>query len=204
MAAAAKTLARAAADSTVAQGDSETQYAYRHLEEVVRHLANMAGQRVLVLVSPGFITSTLQSEASEMVDRATRANIVINTIDARGLYAPDVMGDIADPPKDTFRTAGYKVSYRVAAQSAQEEGLAQLADGTGGKFFHNRNDLAEAMREAGGAPAFSYLLGFSPQNLKIDGRFHTLKRALTSKEKFEIQARHGYFAPRTITDPAEA
>jgi hypothetical protein len=188
----------------IASGDNETQYAYRHLEDVVRRLANMPGQRVLVLVSPGFITTTLQSEASEMVDRATRANIVINTIDARGLYAPDVVGDIADPSIDTIRTAGYKASYRVAAQFAQDDVLAQLADGTGGKFFHNRNDVDEAMREAGAAPAFSYLLGFSPQNLKIDGRFHTLKVALTSKEKFGIQARHGYFAPKTLTDPAES
>src|SRR6266576_2113333 len=146
MMASAQNLARTAADRMVAQGDNETQYAYRHLEDVVRRLANMPGQRVLVLVSPGFITTTLQSEASEMVDRATRANIVINTIDARGLYAPDVMGDIADPSIDTIRTAGYKASYRVAAQFAQEDVLAQLADGTGGKFFHNRNDVDEAMR----------------------------------------------------------
>src|SRR5258707_2904477 len=164
----------------------------------------MPGQRVLVLVSPGFITTTLQSEASEMVDRATRANIVINTIDARGLYAPDVMGDIADQPKDTVLTAGFKSSYRVAAQFAQEDVLAQLADGTGGRFFHSRNDVDEAMREAGAAPALSYLLGFSPQNLKIDGRYHTLKVTLTNKEKFGIQARHGYYAPRSLTDPAEA
>jgi VWFA-related protein len=204
MAAAAQALAQSVANRTLVQGDNETQYAYRHLGDVVRRLASMPGQRVLVLVSPGFIPSTLQSEASDLVDRATRANIVINTIDARGLYAPDVMGDIADPPRDNFRTAGYKASYRVAAQSAQQEVLAQLADGTGGKFFHNRNDVDEAMSEAGAAPAYSYLLGFSPQNLKIDGRFHTLKVALTNKEKFEIQARHGYFAPRTVADPAEA
>ncbi|HEV1995320.1 MAG TPA: VWA domain-containing protein, partial [Candidatus Acidoferrum sp.] len=204
MIASAQSLAQSAASRTLSQGDNETQYAYRHLEDVVRRLASMPGQRVLVLVSPGFITTTMQSEASEMVDRATRANIVINTIDARGLYAPDVMGDIADPPRDTFRTVGYKTSYRVAAQFAQEEVLAQLANGTGGKFFHNRNDVDEAMREAGAAPAYSYLLGFSPQNLKIDGRFHALKVALTSKEKFEIQARHGYFAPKTLTDPVEA
>jgi len=48
------------------------------------------------------------------------------------------------------------------------------------------------------------LLGFSPQNLKIDGRFHTLKVTLTSKEKYSVQARHGYFAPKTVADPAEA
>src|SRR6266567_3537326 len=200
----AQSLAQAAADRAVVQGDNETQYAYRHLQDVVRHLANMPGQRVLVLVSPGFIPSTLQSEASEMVDRATRANIVINTIDARGLYAPDVMGDIADPPHDGLRTAGFKTSYRVAAQTAQEDVLAQLVDGTGGRFFHNRNDVDEAMREAGAAPALSYLLGFSPQNLKIDGRYHTLKVTLTNKEKFGVQARHGYYAPRSLTDPAEA
>jgi len=201
---AAQSMAQGAADRALAQGDNETQYAYRHLEDVVKRLATMPGQRVLVLVSPGFIPSTLQSEVSDMVDRATRANIVINTIDARGLYTPDVMGDIANPPNDAVRTAGYKVSYRVATQTAQEEVLAQLADGTGGKFYHNRNDVDEAMREAGAAPAFSYLLGFSPQNLKLDGRFHTLKVALTSKEKFGIQARHGYFAPKTLTDPAES
>ena len=204
MIAAAQSLAQAAANRMVAQGDNETQYAYRHLEDVVRRLASMPGQRILVLVSPGFISSTLQSEASEMVDRATRSNIVINTIDARGLYAPDVGGDIADPPHDSYRAAGYKTSYRVAAQLAQQDVLAQLADGTGGNFYHNRNDVDEAMREAGAAPAISYLLGFSPQNLKIDGRFHTLKVTLTSKEKYSVQARHGYFAPRTVADPAEA
>ena len=204
MIAAAQSLAQAAANRMVAQGDNETQYAYRHLEDVVRRLASMPGQRILVLVSPGFISSTLQSEASEMVDRATRSNIVINTIDARGLYAPDVGGDIADPPHDSYRTAGYKTSYRVAAQLAQQDVLAQLADGTGGNFYHDRNDVDGAMREAGAAPAISYLLGFSPQNLKIDGRFHTLKVTLTSKEKYSVQARHGYFAPKTVADPAEA
>ncbi|HEY6943702.1 MAG TPA: VWA domain-containing protein [Candidatus Acidoferrum sp.] len=203
MQAAALAEAQAAAQRAVADGDNETQYAYRHLEEIVRRMTSLPGQRIMVLVSPGFILSTLQSEASEMVDRATRANIVINTIDARGLYAPDVMGDIANPPRDTIRTAGYKATYRVAAQAAQEDVLAELADGTGGRFYHNRNDVDEAMREAGAAPEVSYVLGFSPQNLKFDGRFHTLKVALTTKEKFNIQARHGYFAPRSAADPAE-
>src|SRR5947207_14433608 len=153
MIAAAQSLAQAAANRMVAQGDNETQYAYRHLEDVVRRLASMPGQRILVLVSPGFISSTLQSEASEMVDRATRSNIVINTIDARGLYAPDVGGDIADPPHDSYRTAGYKTSYRVAAQLAQPDVLAQLADGTGGHLYHDRNDGDEALPEACAPPA---------------------------------------------------
>jgi len=200
----AQILADTAAQRALVKGDSDTDYAYRHLEDIVRRLSSMPGQRVLVFVSPGFIMSSLQLEASDLVDRATRANIVINTIDARGLYAPDVLGDIASPPRDTIRTAGFKTTYRVAAQAAQEDVLAQFADGTGGRFFHNRNDVDEAMREAAAAPAFSYLLGFSPQNLKIDGRYHTLKVSLTNKEKFSIQARHGYYAPKSVEDPTEA
>lgn len=204
MRAPAQALAKTAAFRALSAGDTSSQYAYRHLEDIVRRLASMPGQRVLVFVSPGFIQTTIQSEASDLVDRATRANIVINTIDARGLYAPDAMGDISNPSQDSFRTAGLKSSYRLAAQSAQDDVMAQLADGTGGTFFHNRNDVDEVMREAGAAPALSYLLSFSPQNLKIDGRYHTLKVSLTNKEKFRIQARHGYFAPRSIADPAEA
>jgi VWFA-related protein len=202
MQAQAQQQAQVAAQLGVTDGDNETEYAYRHLEAIVRRMTSLPGQRILVLVSPGFILSTLQIEASDMVDRATRGNIVINTIDARGLYTPD-FGDIADPPNDSLRTAGFKSLYRVSAQSAQEDVLAELADGTGGVFYHNRNDVDEAMREAGAAPEVSYVLGFSPQNLKLDGHFHALKVGLTTKEKFTIQARHGYFAPRSATDPAQ-
>src|SRR5215467_10304539 len=203
MLATARIQAQIAAMRALSEGDSETQFVYRHLESILSRMTSLPGQRVIVLVSPGFILSTLQYEASDLVDRATRANIVINTIDARGLYVPDVMGDLANPPNDGIRTAGYKSMYRVVAQSAQEDVLAEFADGTGGRFYHNRNDVDEAMREAGAAPEVSYVLGFSPQNLKFDGRFHTLKVGLTTKEKLSVQARHGYFAPRSAEDPAQ-
>jgi hypothetical protein len=174
------------------------------MEDVMRRLATMPGQRIMVFVSPGFITSTLHLEFSDLVDRATKANIVVNTIDARGLYTPD-MGDIADPSSNgSYRTAGYRATYAVAAQLAQEDVLAELADGTGGTFFHNRNDVDEGLREAGAAPAMTYLLGFSPQNMKLDGSLHTLKVSFVHKTNYKIQARHGYFAPRHVVDPAEA
>ena len=201
---AARAMAQGMAAGVVGREDSSTEYALRHMEEVMRRLAAMPGQRIMVFVSPGFITSTLHLEFSNLVDRATKANIVVNTIDARGLYTPD-MGDIADPSTNgSYRTAGYRATYAVAAQLAQEDVLAELADGTGGTFFHNRNDVDEGLREAGAAPAMTYLLGFSPQNMKLDGSLHTLKVSFVKKTNYKIQARHGYFAPRRVVDPAEA
>jgi len=199
----AQSMAQTTAGSVLAREDSSTEYALRHMEDAIRRLGSMPGQRIMVFVSPGFIPSTLQLEFSYVVDRATKANIVINTIDARGLYTPD-MGDITNPNIDTPAIAGYKSMYRVAAQSAQEDVLAQLADGTGGTFFHNRNDVDEGLREAGAAPAMTYLLGFSPQNMKLDGSLHTIKVSFVHKTNYKIQARHGYFAPRHVTDPVEA
>ncbi len=201
---AARAMAQGMAGAVVGREDSSTEYALRHMEEVMRRLATMPGQRIMVFVSPGFITSTLHLEFSELVDRATKANIVVNTIDARGLYTPD-MGDIADPTRNfSYRTTGYRATYAVAAQQAQEDVLAELADGTGGTFFHNRNDVDEGLREAGAAPAMTYLIGFSPQNMKLDGSLHTLKVSFVKKTSYKIQARHGYFAPRHVVDPAEA
>ena len=197
-------LAEAASRRALSRGDQETEYAYRHVEDVMRQLSVMPGQRVMVFVSPGFIPSTLWPEISDMIDRANRSAIVMNTIDARGLYAPEVMGDIADPPVDAPRTVGYKGSYRIASQLAQDQVLEQFAFGTGGTFFHNRNDVDEGLRQAVAAPPLSYLLGFSPQNLKVDGRFHQLKVSLTNKQKYTIQARNGYYAPKSIADPVES
>jgi VWFA-related protein len=200
----ATTMAQTAAVRAVSQGDQESEYAYRHVEDAIRQLSAMPGQRVMVFVSPGFIPSTLWSEISDLVDRASRAGIVINTIDARGLYTPDLGGDIADPSNDSPRTQGFKSSYRLSAQSAQDQVLQEFAYGTGGTFFHNRNDLDEGLRQAVAAPSISYLLGFSPQNLKVNGRFHGLKVSLTNKQKYSIQARNGYYAPKTIPNPVEA
>jgi len=201
--AAARSMAEGEALNTLAAGDADANMAYRHLEEVVRRLTAMPGERVLVLVSPGFIPSTLWSEVSSLIDRATRAKVVINTIDARGLYTPDFQGDIASPSIDSARTAGYKQSYRLQAQSAQQDVLAQLADGTGGTFFHNRNDIDVGMERAGASPEVSYVLGFSPQNMKVDGNFHNLKVSLTNKLKYSVQARRGYYAPKALKNPEE-
>jgi hypothetical protein len=52
-------------------------------------------------------------------------------------------------------------------------------------------------------PEISYVLGFSPQNEKMNGHFHTIKVTLTGKQKYELQARRGYYAPKQIDDPSK-
>ncbi|HXH66722.1 MAG TPA: VWA domain-containing protein [Candidatus Limnocylindrales bacterium] len=187
----------------LSQGDMENDYTYRHLEDVLRRLSSMPGERIMLLVSPGFLLTTAWLDESGVIDRANRANVVINTLDARGLYTPDVMGDISRPSSDSYKTAGLKTMYRVSAQRENEYVLADLAYGTGGTFFHNSNDLQGGLRLAGLAPGVSYVLAFSPLNRKMDGQYHVLRVALAKKSKYSIQARRGYYAPRKVDDPHE-
>jgi len=70
-------------------------------------------------------------------------------------------------------------------------------------FFHNNNDLDEGLRRTAQAPEYSYVLAFSPQNLKLDGSFHALKITLTSGQKLNLQARRGYYAPKHFADANE-
>ena len=200
----AQNLAEETAHQVLPLGEASNEAAFRRMEEVVRRMTVLPGQRTIVLVSPGFFTTFATRETTEVVDRATRANVVINTIDARGLYATPPGGDISKPFTGSMLTAGIRSLHTVAEQFGQSDVMAELADGTGGSFFHNRNDLGEGMRQFAAAPEFSYVLGFSPQNLKFDGSFHTLKVTLGTKEKYALQARRGYFAPQAKTDPAES
>lgn len=115
--------------------------------------------RILLFASPGFPLARLNLEASQILEHASRANIAINTIDARGLYAPETGGDISQPSMDLPSAVGIKASLRLAEQNDQQFVLMDFAFGTGGTFFHS-NDIEGGLKQAGSVPDVSYVLGF--------------------------------------------
>ena len=195
------TLATSAVDSGVmraqSSGEQETHVSLTVIRDAIRRLSVVPGQRTIVIASPGFITPfTSQYEKTEIVDRAIRASVVINTIDARGLYT--------DPSFDASRSGmGGTTRYLRDSASAEGDVLIELATGTGGTYVHNSNDFEEGFRRVAGAPDYVYLLGFSPQNLKVDGKFHQLKVSLKSSKGLSLQARRGFFAPKATLSPEE-
>ena len=120
------------------------------------------------------------------------------------------MPDIAAPPQ----AAPYKSSavdyqamegtFRVQAQFQSGQVLAGIAASTGGRYFHNRNDLDVALSQALEAPELTYLLGFRPQKAIPDGKFHNLKVKVENGRKYQIQATNGYYASNKPRDPEEA
>jgi VWFA-related protein len=198
----AQAIARSAIQRELNAGDTENSFTYRHLEDILRRLSGMPGERVMLFVSPGFQQAEQYLDEFGIIERANRANVVINTLDARGLYTPD-MGDISRSSNGSALTAGYDSSYTLAAQAQAANVLRDFAYGTGGTYFGNSNDITGGMKLLGSSPETSYVLSFSPQNQKMDGRYHTIKVTLASKQKYTVQARRGYYAPKKVNDPQE-
>jgi hypothetical protein len=197
----AQQIAEQAARTELPLGDHETRIAMGVIRDVVRRMAAMPGQRSIILVSGGFITlAEHATEKSEIMDRAIRANVLINSLDARGLYT-----DTTDIGRQGTNMVTEMVLQQMERETsrAQADVMAELAAGTGATFVQNTNDLDAGFARVATAPEYYYLLAFSPQNLKMDGNFHALKVTLKNVKDVNVSARTGYYAPRHTENAIE-
>src|ERR1022692_4213676 len=131
-------------------------------------MAAMPGQRSIILVSCGFVTLPEHaSDKTDIMDRAIRANVLINALDARGLYTdtPDITR-----PGTNYQTDMVLQRMERETNRAQSDVMAELAAGTGATLFQNNNDLDAGFARLVSAPEYYYLLAFSPQNRSEERR----------------------------------
>jgi VWFA-related protein len=103
-------------------------------------------------------------QQDEIVAHALKAGVVIHTLNAAGV------GSLAYTP------------------------LGDLAESTGGQYFHNNNDFDRGFRELGMAPETEYALGFVPEAVP-DGGYHKLAVRVTAAGRNAVVYRPGYYAP---------
>jgi len=194
---AAQVLARQAANREVSLGESQGNLALHTFNDVVRRVSSFAGQRTLVFLSPGFYIGRPQQAAlTDALNRAIQSGVVVNTVDLRGAAPSPIFGtDISERASGTSIAGVDMLQYKQSSNLAQSDPLMQMANATGGKYFHNNNDISAGLANLSAPPEFSYLLAFTPQNLQNDGKFHTLKVELKQPSGYVVQARKGYFAP---------
>jgi VWFA-related protein len=199
------------AEQTWGQVKIASQATLDSLGGAVNDLSRQQGTRTLLLVSAGFLAGTLWQERDRVIDDALHAEVVINSLDAKGLFveAP-VRPFTADPaagpalPPTTF---AWEAMTAVAAKEAPSEVLGDLAAATGGLFFHHNNDYSFGFRELGAVPETTYMMGFRTGEAEADGKYHTLKvrwsaGAAATHGSHVIEARPGYFASPRLAPSA--
>jgi VWFA-related protein len=200
---AAPDIARSTARQVQQEGQRQLRNTLLMLKTLAGRLAAMPGDRNIILVSSGFyLADDVRSDMAQLIDRAVRSGVIINTLDARGLYAVSASPDITGCPPPPAQMAERIRQYDAQENISKGLTLDELADGTGGTPFRNNNDLFAGFNSLAAPPEHIYYLGFYPENLKPDGSYHALKVKLPSQKGLAIKARKGYWAPSHVEDEA--
>ncbi len=186
-------VAEMAAKRTFSAGQLDVQTSFSWIARFVHAMSALPGQRTLILVSPGFLTITPESLAAEsrVIDAAARSDVTISAMDARGVYVAEM--NASDDMRG--RSPRAVTDFRRSAMTGAEGVMSELADGTGGIYFHGSNDLNAGFEKLTDAPDCVYMLELSLDGVKRNGTYHRLKIKM-DREGVNLQARHGYFAPK--------
>lgn len=120
------------------------------LHALVAHLGSLReGRKSVLFVSRGvplrFVDASLDRELNDLIRTANRGNVVIHTLDPRGLAT---MGDFM---------------------------LGQLANDTGGRSLLNANYFEERLKAVVQDASAHYLVTYTPRHARGDGKFHKIR-----------------------------
>lgn len=140
------------------------------LQALVMHLSGLReGRKTLLFVSHGIpllFDISLEPDFQAILREANRGNVVIDTLDPRGLG------------QGTFV---HSTLYR-------------LANETGGHPIVNTNDLSKGLEAVVRDASHYYLIGYAPTRDLNDGKFHKIAVKVKRKGARTV-ARRGYWAP---------
>jgi VWFA-related protein len=154
------------------------------LESIARHLAGLPGRKKLIWASSAFPAAYMEQRSrlgrtqieqfnfADQIDKAARAlnqaNVAVYPIDPRN----PIRGGFTAPGIDTMNL---------------------FANKTGGQAQYVLSDLAAAIHRAAHDDDVTYVLGFYPEYVKLDGSYHPLD-VKVARRGVEVRHRQGYFA----------
>jgi VWFA-related protein len=180
---------------------------------VIDSMKELPGRKAMVLVSGGLpilgsgagsVTGDVSYFLNRLADQATRAGVVINTLDIRGLSAQTGVADFRDTPgKSAINLTPNSGSGRLPDETLFSNknpfdvadahmGLRQLSSTTGGLAILNRNDFNAGLDRVIDASDAYYLLAYTPTDANFKNEFR--KVAIKVRNGYRVYSRSGYFA----------
>jgi hypothetical protein len=143
------------------------------LKSTIMHLGTLRpGRKAVIFVGEGLgrLGQDGIRVVSDLIRTANDNNTAIYTVDPRGLQAGG---------------AGFGGVSQL---------LAALSDSTGAEAIVS-NDFNAALRKVVLTSSSFYLLGYSPKDSQLDGKFREIK-VRVKQSGVQVRARNGYWAPR--------
>ncbi len=184
------------------------------LRYAIRGLDRIPGRKVLFLMSDGVPLMSRDRRILQAADGlrditelANRSAVVINTIDARGLYDPSMIEARDDVSTIGSATATARVSEdRRREAFSTQDGLAFLAGETGGKFYKNENYLHAPVARALAIEKGYYLVAYEPDDDSFKGKNFNKIEVRITRPNLNVSSRSGYLGipDQIATKPAKS
>jgi len=188
------------AGKVIAEDETRSTQTLAGIEQLIGEVAKLPDPRTIMVASPGFLTGTLGRRVDELSRRATQLHVIINTLNTAGYVRQIPLPASLGRGRQAEEAEGIidaKNEMRADRAGAISDPLADLATMTGGNFVTNVDDLDMGFKMAAPLPEAYYVLGYFPNNLRPNGRFHSVHVTLVRQYRMEVQAPAGYFAPGT-------
>jgi VWFA-related protein len=176
------------------------------LKGIVERVAEMPGQRMVVVFSEGFtlLGTAGGSETEDLqpaITRAVRSGAVIYSIAAQGLQPvmlPPSVAVVPSPrrPRDVLQLEMADLTSTLGASERDLQfGLSQLAKDTGGEAFYNTNDLNGRLQKALNDNRVYYALAYHASNQTLSGRdkpFRVITLRVKNHPEYKVRTQRGY------------
>ncbi|MEM9596952.1 MAG: VWA domain-containing protein [Acidobacteriota bacterium] len=192
------------------QGRREVATMTRSMSQLAQTLRGVGGRKHVVYFSEGFDSQLLlgATDAGRRaeINRAAQDRELWRVDSSEYFGSADTL-NVLDAMVQEFRRSDATVhsvdigGLRAGGEAARgggggKDGLFMIADGTGGDFYENFNDLGQAMETMLERTSVTYILTYAPQGVKPNGKYRKLKvRLRDGPRKAKVVHRPGYFAP---------
>jgi VWFA-related protein len=209
--------------SSAAQERTQLAHSFlENMRTLVEQIGEQPGKRILVFISDGFnlrpardlfgmIAAYVQNPSEEeqntgewlqpqleAVERmATSRNVTVYTLDSRGLQATPGGGFDASEDVEVRRETVIMpqiAQQRELTRLQNTDALSELAEATGGVFYHDNNDMFRGLRQAFEDGREYYLLAYESPHKTSDGKFREIRVEVKGKG-LVVRAKRGYWAP---------
>jgi VWFA-related protein len=167
------------------------------LRSVAEKLSHLQQKKSLIYFSSGMDRTGIenQSELRAATNAAVRANLVIYTMDLRGLQALVPGGEAQTASlRGTSVYSGQASINVLNSNFTTQETLVTLASDTGGRAFLDSNDFSGIYKGVQQDTSTYYLLGYRSTNPARDGHYRRIV-VKVNVPGAKVEYRKGYYAP---------
>lgn len=179
------------------------------LRYAVTGLQRTTGRKIVFFLSDGIPFRTRDGRLAsaidvlrDLTDLANRSSVVFNTIDVRGLQNPAMIeaGDVVSTSgENDFNATDRITADRTRQAQNAQEGMAVLADETGGKFYHGLNSIDAMVGRALSREKGYYLLAYEPDDDTFKGKNFNKIEVRVRQSGLRVSARSGFLGVATAT-----